>query len=61
MTPYEYVLGYYLMWSKEFSMSFAEIDEMDLELMLELSALQEKVKEETDPENRTYYIDEILG
>lgn len=61
MTPYEYVLSYYLMWSKEFNMSIAEIDETDLELMLELSALQGKIKEETDPENRTYYIDEILG
>ena len=42
-------------------MSFAEIDEMDFEIMLDLAALQNKLKEEADPENRTYYIDEILG
>ena len=42
-------------------MSFAEIDEMDFELLLDLATLQKKLKEEADPESRTYYIDEILG
>lgn len=42
-------------------MSFAEIDEMDLELLLDLAALQTKIDDSLDPKNKIYYIDEILG
>lgn len=42
-------------------MSFAEIDEMDLELLLDLVALQTKIEDSLDQKKKIYYIDEILG
>lgn len=42
-------------------MSFAEIDEMDFDFLLDATALQKKIAYASDPENRIYCIDEILG
>lgn len=50
----------YLAWSKTLSVSFADIDEMDLELLLDLMAVQGKIVDALDPDNRVYYIDEVL-
>ena len=45
---------------KSFNMSFEEIDNMELELLLELIATQNKVDESLLPENKLVSIDEVL-
>ena len=45
---------------KSFNMSFVEIDNMELELLLELIATQNKVDESLLPENKLVSIDEVL-
>ena len=45
---------------KAFNSSFEQIDKMDLELLFELVAVQNKVAESLLPENKLVYIDEIL-
>ena len=49
-----------MIWSKEFNLSFAEIDEMDFEFLLDAAALKKKIDYASVPENRVYNIDEIL-
>lgn len=45
---------------KSFNMSFDEIDNMDLELLLDLICTQNKIDESLKPENEIKSIDEVL-
>ena len=50
----------YISCMKAFRMSFEEIDELELDVLLDLIKVQNKIEESRNPQNRTVYIDEIL-
>lgn len=50
----------YISCMKSFQMSFEEIDNIELELLLELIATQNKIEESLLPENEIKSIDEVL-
>lgn len=58
MTAYEGVLSCYLFAMKAFNSSFAEIDAMDLDVLLDLISVQEKLSDsgKSDKKIRTYKV-----
>ena len=60
ITTQKLSLNFQLGCMKAFNSSFEQIDKMDLELLFELVAVQNKVAESLLPENKLVYIDEIL-
>lgn len=60
MTAYEGVLSCYLFAMETFNSSLAEIDAMDLELLLDLISVHSKLTERVDKKSRQAYIDEIF-
>ena len=60
LTAYEQVMSCYISCMKAFKMSFGEIDELELDVLLDLIKVQNKIEESRNPQNRTVYIDEIL-
>ena len=56
LSAYENVLGFYLMCMRNYRMTFAEVDNMRLELLLDLLIVDVKINGEPQ-----HYIDEFFG
>ena len=52
LNAYEGVLSCYLFAMKEFNSSYSEIDEMELETLLNLISVYNKINDDTKPEKK---------
>ena len=57
MTAYEGVLSFYIFAMKTFKSSFAEVDTMNLDLLLDLINVEEKI---TDGVKNKVFIDDLI-
>ena len=57
MTAYEGVLNFYIFAMKTFKSSFAEVDEMNLDLLLDLINVEEKI---TNGVKNKVFIDDLI-
>lgn len=61
MTAYEGVMSCYLFGMKTFNSSFSEIEEMELDLLLDLINVNEKITDDVKSnKNKKVFIDDIL-